>query len=98
MTLDDDVTGNMDGGIGNNSKWAIGTRVAKQFDDGDGNLKWFEGTLLEYHEDYHWIVYSDGDSEDLDANEMQQAVENYRLHVQSEVEMCGKVQTLSLLD
>jgi hypothetical protein len=62
-------------------KWTLGTQVAKQFGV-DGVLTWFEGTYRKYHndgdQDYYCIVYSDGDSEDLTAFEMQAAVECFK--------------------
>jgi hypothetical protein len=64
-----------------NGKWTLGTQVAKQFDV-DGVLTWFEGEYCKYYndwdEDLYWIVYSDGDCEDLTAVEMQQTVECFR--------------------
>jgi hypothetical protein len=32
----------------------------------------------------YWIVHSDGDSEEMEADEVREAVQNYRLHLQSE--------------
>ena len=60
-------------------EYTSGTKVAKQFDG-----EWFEGVIRKYYaeEDLYWVLYSDGDSEDLDANEARQAMEDYRQHMQ----------------
>jgi hypothetical protein len=63
-------------------KWPVGTKIAKQFYDKDGTAKWFDGIMRKYINDgdLYWILYSDGDMEDLNAAEMQQAVEDYKTH------------------
>ena len=55
------------------------TKIAKQFDG-----VWFEGLIRRYdaEEGLYWVLYSDGDSEDLDEREVQQAIEDYRQHMQ----------------
>jgi hypothetical protein len=56
------------------SKYPLGTKVAKQFHEGK-----FEGELRGYNaqEDFYFILYKDGDSEDLDCVEMDQAVQEH---------------------
>jgi hypothetical protein len=56
------------------SKYPLGTKVAKHF-----HGQRYEGELLGYDalEDYYWILYDDGDSEQLDCAEMYQAVQEY---------------------
>jgi hypothetical protein len=58
----------------NRSKYSFGTKMAKFF---HGTR--YEGELLGYDakEDYHWILYSDGDYEDLNYAEMYQAVQEH---------------------
>ena len=55
------------------------TKIAKQFDG-----VWFEGLIRRYdaEEGLYWVLYSDGDSEDFDEREVQQAIEDYRQHMQ----------------
>jgi hypothetical protein len=66
------------------SLFPVGTKVAKQFDGADGELVWFEGEVQRYdkQDDIYWILYGDGDSEDMDASEVRDAVGSYRVHVQ----------------
>jgi hypothetical protein len=66
------------------SLYPIGTKVAKQFDGADGQLVWFEGLVQRFDEDLYWVLYSDGDSEDMDTDEVRDAVQNYKLHLQPE--------------
>jgi hypothetical protein len=56
------------------SKYPLGTKVAKQFHEGK-----FEGELRGYNaqEDFYFILYKHGDSEDLDCVEMDQAVQEH---------------------
>ena len=71
------------------SLFSIGTKVAKQFDGADGELVWFEGEVQRYdkQDDLYWILYGDGDSEDMDASEVRDAVDSYRVHrLQEEAE------------
>jgi CCR4-NOT transcriptional regulation complex NOT5 subunit len=69
------------------SLYAIGTEVAKQFEGDNGELVWFEGIVKKFDEesDLYWIVYSDGDSEDMEADEVRDAVHNYTVHMQQDV-------------
>jgi hypothetical protein len=57
------------------SKWSIGTKVLKQFD-----TEWFIGSIQRYDvdDDLYWILYDDGDSEDLDVDEVEQVIANYK--------------------
>jgi hypothetical protein len=57
------------------SKWSIGTKVLKQFE-----TEWFNGAVQKYYGDdnLYWILYEDGDSEDMDPNEVEQAIADYR--------------------
>ena len=50
------------------SLFPIGTKAAKQFDGVDGELVWFEGEVQRYdkQDDFYWMLYGDGDSEDMD--------------------------------
>src|SRR5688500_17972526 len=57
------------------SLFPVCTRVAKQCDGADGELVWFEGEVQRYDEDLYWVLYSDGDSEDMDASEVRDAVD-----------------------
>jgi Lamin-B receptor of TUDOR domain len=66
------------------SQFPIGTKVAKQFDGDDQQLVWFEGAVKRFDEDdkLYWVLYTDGDSEDMDEAEIRDAVHNYRVHLQ----------------
>jgi hypothetical protein len=66
------------------SLFPIGTKVAKQFEGGDQQLEWFEGAIEKIDEDHklYWVLYTDGDSEDMDEAEVRDAVHNYRVHLQ----------------
>jgi hypothetical protein len=57
--------------------WPLGTKVAKQFD-----TQWFNGTVRKYDaaEHLYWILYDDGDSEDMEVHEVQAAVNDYHAH------------------
>ena len=54
------------------------TKIAKWFDS-----EWAEGTVKRYdqEEDYYWILYLDGDSEEFDADEMRQGVLDHTQHM-----------------
>jgi Lamin-B receptor of TUDOR domain len=69
------------------SLYAIGTKVAKRFEGDLGELVWFEGVVQRFDEasDLYWVLYSDGDSEDMDTDEVRDAVQNYRVHMQKGV-------------
>jgi hypothetical protein len=69
------------------SLYAIGTHVAKQFEGDSGELVWFEGIVKKFDEEanLYWVVYSDGDSEDMEADEVLTAVQNYTVHMQQDV-------------
>jgi hypothetical protein len=58
-------------------KWPLGTQVAKQFGE-----EWLEGTYRKYHndegKDLYWIRYSNGDTKDLTAVEIQAAIEGFK--------------------
>jgi hypothetical protein len=58
--------------------------VAKQFEGDDQQLEWFEGAIERFDEDdkLYWVLYTDGDSEDMDEAEVRDAVHNYRVHLQ----------------
>jgi hypothetical protein len=68
------------------SLYPIGTNVAKQFDGPAGQLVWFEGVVQRYDEEdgLYWILYSDGDSEDMNEAEVRDAVHDYRVHLKHE--------------
>jgi hypothetical protein len=63
------------------SRWPIGTRVLKQF-----GTEWFEGAILRYdvEDELHWILYDDGDSEDMDFDEVEKAITAYKSHYAEE--------------
>jgi hypothetical protein len=69
------------------SLYPIGTKVAKQFDGVDGELVWFEGVVQRHDEedDLYWVLYNDGDSEDMNEAEVRDAVHDYRVHLKHEV-------------
>jgi hypothetical protein len=54
----------------------IGTTVAKQFDGDDEQLVWFEGVGQRFDEgeDLCWVLYSDGDSEEMEESEVREEV------------------------
>jgi Lamin-B receptor of TUDOR domain len=64
------------------SLFPLGTKVAKQFEGDDQQLEWFEGAIERFDEDdkLYWVLYTDGDSEDMDEAEVRDAVHNYRGH------------------
>jgi Lamin-B receptor of TUDOR domain len=66
------------------SLFPVGTKVAKQFENNDQQLVWFEGAVQRYDEDdnLYWVLYSDGDSEDMNEAEVRDAAHNYRVHLQ----------------
>jgi hypothetical protein len=66
------------------SLFPVGTKVAKQFENNDQQLVWFEGALQRYDEEenLYWVLYTDGDSEDMDGAEVRDAVHSYRVHLQ----------------
>jgi hypothetical protein len=68
------------------SLFPIGTKVAKQFEGDDQQLVWFEGTTQRFDEDdnLYWVLYTDGDSEDMEEAEVRDAVHNYRVHLQQD--------------
>jgi hypothetical protein len=68
------------------SMFPIGTKVAKQFEGHDQQLEWFEGAVQRFDEDnnLYWVLYTDGDSEDMDEAEIRDAVHNYRVHLQQD--------------
>jgi hypothetical protein len=59
------------------SRWPIGTKVLKQF-----GAEWFEGAILRYdgEDELYWILYDDGDSEDMDFDEVDKAIADYKSH------------------
>jgi hypothetical protein len=80
---DDDVQSTVES---TSSLFPIGTKVAKQFEGDDQQLVWFEGTIQRFDEDdnLYWILYTDGDSEDMEEAEVRDAVQNYRVHLQED--------------
>jgi hypothetical protein len=66
------------------SLFPIGTKIAKQFEGDDQQLEWFEGAIERFDEDdkLYWVLYTDGDSEDMEEAEVRDAVHNYRVHLQ----------------
>eukprot|EP00953_Heterococcus_sp_UTEX-ZZ885_P006299 3854-Heterococcus_DN1.PRE.1 len=80
VELDMDST---EGGASTTSElcqFPLGTKVAKKFDD-----EWYEGAVRRYDtdDDLYWVLYIDGDSEDMDFDEVQQAVQDYKQQLQS---------------
>jgi uncharacterized protein with PIN domain len=80
---EDDVHSTVESGL---SLFPIGTKVAKQFEGDDQQLVWFEGTIQRFDEDdnLYWVLYTDGDSEDMEEAEVRDAVHNYRVHLQED--------------
>jgi hypothetical protein len=76
-----DVTSTGEPGM---SLFPVGTKIAKQFEGDDQQLKWFEGAIERFDEDdnLYWVLYTDGDSEDMDEAEVRDAVHNYTVHLQ----------------
>src|SRR5687767_8520555 len=70
------------------SLFPIGIKVAKQFDGANGELVWFRGEVQRHdkQDDLYWILYGDGDSEDMEECEVRDAVRNYRVHLQPQEE------------
>eukprot|EP00953_Heterococcus_sp_UTEX-ZZ885_P006336 3873-Heterococcus_DN1.PRE.1 len=68
------------------SLFPVGTKVAKQFEGDDQQLEWFAGAIQRFDEDdkLYWVLYTDGDSEDMDEAEVRDAVHNYRVHLQQD--------------
>jgi hypothetical protein len=68
------------------SLFPVGTKVAKQFEGDDQQLEWFEGAIERIDEDdkLYWVLYTDGDSEDMDEAEVRDAVHNYTVHLQQD--------------
>jgi hypothetical protein len=66
------------------SLFPVGTKVVKQFEGDDQQLEWFEGAVQRFDEEdnLYWVLYTDGDSEDMDEAEVRDAVHNYRVHLQ----------------
>jgi hypothetical protein len=62
----------------------IGTKVAKEFENNEQQLVWFEGAVQRFDEEdnLYWVLYTDGDSEDMDEAEVRDAVHYYRVHLQ----------------
>jgi hypothetical protein len=80
---DDDVQSTVES---TSSLFPINTKLAKQFEGDDQKLVWFEGTIQRFDEDdnLYWILYTDGDSEDMEEAEVRDAVHNYRVHLQQD--------------
>jgi hypothetical protein len=64
------------------SLYHVGTKVAKHFDGADGELVWFTGVvqMFDQEEGLYWVLYSDDDSEEMEADEVREAVHNDRVH------------------
>jgi hypothetical protein len=73
------------------SLFPIGTKIAKQFEGDDQQLKWFEGAVQRFDEEnnLYWVLYTDGDSEDMDEAEVRDAVHHYRVHLQQNEVILG---------
>jgi hypothetical protein len=76
----------------------MGTKIAKQFDGADGKLDWFEGEVQRYdkQDELYWILYGDGDSEDMDASEVREAMDNFRVHLQPQEEAGSEAETTAV--
>jgi hypothetical protein len=74
--LDEESDSVLSGGD-SSSRWPIGTKVLKQF-----GAEWFEGAILRYdvEDELYWILYDDGDSEDMDFHEVEKAIADYKSH------------------
>jgi hypothetical protein len=74
--LDEESDSVLSGGD-SGSRWPIGTKVLKQF-----GAEWFEGAILRYdgEDELYWILYDDGDSEDMELQEVEKAIADYKSH------------------
>jgi Lamin-B receptor of TUDOR domain len=80
------------------SLFPVGTKVAKQFEGDDQQLEWFESAIQRFDEDdkLYWVLYTDGDSEDMDEAEVRDAVHDHRVHLQqNEVTAGAAVEAVS---
>jgi hypothetical protein len=77
------------------SLYPIGTKIAKQFDGVNGELVWFGGVVqrFEEQEGLYWVLYSDGDSEDMDEFEVRDAVHDYKVHLQQQEDVAAEVES-----
>jgi hypothetical protein len=68
------------------SRFSVGTKVAKQFENNNQQLVWFEGAVQRFDEDdsLYWVLYTDVDFEDMDEVEVRDAVHNHRVHLQQD--------------
>jgi hypothetical protein len=81
------------------SLYPIGTNVAQQFDGADGELVWFEGAVHRFdeEEDLYWVLYSDDDSEEMEAAEVREAVHSYKAHLQEEAVVAeAEIETVTI--
>jgi hypothetical protein len=79
------------------SLFPVGTKVAKQFEGDDQQLEWFEGAIERIDEDdkLYWVLYTDGDSEDMNEAEVRDAVHNYTVHLQQDEVTFGADEAVS---
>jgi hypothetical protein len=80
------------------SLFPVGTKVAKQFEGDDQQLVWFEGAVQRIDEDdkLYWVLYTDGDSEDMDEAEVRDAVHNYRVHLQKDASAEAEIESVTI--
>ena len=73
-------------------QFPVGTKVAKEFDG-----EWYEGAVRRYDagDDLYWVLYTDGDSEDMDCDEVQQTVQDYKRYMQTDEERLSETSTES---
>ena len=82
VEVNDSIDGELSDQINQLGEYISGTKIAKQFD-----AEWWEGAIRRYdaEEDLYWVLYTDGDSEELDANEARQGVQDHKDHMQPAV-------------
>jgi hypothetical protein len=74
----DSIDGSSSSSTSELCQFPVGTKVAKKFDG-----IWYGGAVRRYDadDDLYWVLYRDGDSEDMDCDEVQQAVQDYKQHM-----------------
>jgi hypothetical protein len=77
------------------SLYPIGTKVAKQFDGANGELVWFDGVVQRFEEEegLYWVLYSEGDSEDMHESEARDGVHDHKKRVQQHEEAVAGVES-----
>jgi hypothetical protein len=78
VEVNDNFDGELSDQITQLGEYISGTKIAKQFDG-----EWWEGAIRKFDapEDLYWILYTDGDSEEFDADEARQGVQDHKEHM-----------------